>query len=76
MLQKFFDCFIFSAILLTNQVYTPVMNWEKVIRQAIDDALTLSNNKVKELVTPRAGIVEAFRDKRLKLGNRIKIKTP
>ena len=51
------------------------MSQEKTLHQAIGDELALSDNKADEVITPWSGIVEAFRDNRLTLGNRIKPET-
>ena len=61
-----------EIVLLINRIYEPVMSQEKTLHQAIGDELALSDNKADEVITPWSGIVEAFRDNRLNLGNRIK----
>ena len=61
--------------LLVNRIYTPVMSKEKTLREAIDDALGVSDKKAHEVVTPWPGIVAAFKDHKLNLGNRIAEKT-
>ncbi len=61
--------------LLINRIYTPVMSKEKTLREAIDDALGVSDKKAHEVVTPWPGIVEAFKDYKLNQGNRIAEKT-
>ena len=38
--------------LLINRIYTPVMSKEKSLREAIDDALGVSDKKAHEVVTP------------------------
>jgi hypothetical protein len=42
------------------------------LKAAIDDVLAISDHKVQEVVTPWPGIVRAFKDYKLNLGNRIK----
>ena len=64
-----------EIVLLINRIYEPVMSQEKTLHQAIGDELALSDNKADEVITPWSGIVEAFRDNRLNLGNRIKPET-
>ena len=64
-----------EIVLLINRLYEPVMSGKKTLQQAIGDELALSDNKADEVITPWSGIVEAFRDNRLTLGNRIKPET-
>ena len=61
--------------LLVNRIYTPVMSKEKSLREAIDDALGVSDKKAHGVVTPWPGIVAAFRNHKLTLDNRIAEKT-
>ena len=61
--------------LLINRIYTPVMSKKKSLREAIDDALGVSDKKAQEVVTPWPGIVAAFREHKLTLDNRIAEKT-
>ena len=61
--------------LLVNRIYTPVMSKEKSLREAIDDALGVSDKKAQEVVTPWPGIVAAFKNHKLNLDNRIAEKT-
>ena len=64
-----------EILLLIGRIYEPVMSGEKTLQQAIGDELALSDNKADGVITPWPGIVEAFRDNRLTLGNRIKPET-
>ena len=64
-----------EIVLLINRIYEPVMSGKKTLRQAIGDELALSDNKADDVITPWSGIVEAFRNNRLTLGNRIKPET-
>ena len=61
--------------LLINRIYTPVMSKKKTLREAIDDALGVSDKKAHEVVTPWPRIIAAFKDYKLNLGNRIAPKT-
>ena len=59
------------VIQLINRIYEPVMSGENTFHQAIGDELAISDNKAEEVMTPWPGIVEAFRNHKLTLGNRI-----
>lgn len=57
---------------LLTRIYGPVMEGGVTLKAAIDDVLAISDHKAQEVVTPWPGIVRAFKDYKLNLGNRIK----
>ena len=62
-----------NALLL--EIYKPVMEGGVTLKAAITDALAISDHRSQEVVTPWPGIVAAFKEHKLNLGNRIKEST-
>ena len=60
---------------LLTRIYGPVMEGGVTLKTAIADVLAISDHKSQEVVTPWPGIVDAFREHKLKLDNRIAPKT-
>ena len=63
------------VIQLVNVIYPRVMSGEVTLKTALGDALSTSSKKADEVVTPWPGIVSAFKDHKLTLGNRVAPKT-
>ena len=64
-----------DIVLLINRIYTPVMGGEVTLKAAIAEVLATSDKKADLVVSPWGDIVQAFRDYKLKFGNRIAPKT-
>ena len=63
------------VIQLVNVIYPRVMSGEVTLKTALGDALSTSSKKADQVVTPWPGIVSAFKEHKLNLGNRIAAKT-
>ena len=63
------------VIQLVNVIYPHVMSGEVTLKAALGDALSTSSKKADQVVTPWPGIVSAFKEHKLNLGNRIAAKT-
>ena len=60
---------------LLMEIYKPVMEGGVTLKTAVAEALAISDHKSQEVVTPWPGIVSAFKEHKLNLGNWIKEST-
>ena len=60
---------------LLDEIYGPVMEKGVTLKAAIADSLAISDHKSQRVATPWPGIVKAFKEHKLTLGNSIKEST-